>query len=143
MSSSEESSWGPRLALGAVVIAGVVFFFTLPEQEEGLPPSQWVILCAGWYQMLLDQMKLAVKGHAPETHVFGGALRVVRKGSEVSVVAEGVPQKPCVNSSWKLSSNGKIEINGVAPQRVTASGLAELCALAEGDATIIWTPKKK
>jgi hypothetical protein len=56
------------------------------------------------------------------------------------VTADKVSPKVCVLASWELSRIGTISVNGVAPPRVSAAILVDLCNQSE-TATILWSPK--
>jgi hypothetical protein len=90
---------------------------------------------------LIEQMELAGRGGGPNTHVFGGALKVEKAGGGTVVVAEKVPPRICVEAGWALVRKGRLTINGDTPARVSAGKITELCNQEEGAATIAWVPK--
>lgn len=87
------------------------------------------------------QVMDAAKGGGPDTHIFGGSLKVVSLGGRPVVVAEKVPPNICAASGWTLVRGGVLSINGVTPSRVSAGKITELCNSEDGDASIMWTPK--
>lgn len=87
------------------------------------------------------QVMDAAKGAGPDTHLFGGSLRVVSLGGRPVVVAERVPPSICAASGWTLVRGGVLSINGVTPNRISAGKITELCNSEDGDASIMWTPK--
>lgn len=90
---------------------------------------------------LTAQIRMAADGAIPVTHVFGGTITVDTSGGSPVVIAEGIPPKACVTAGWQLVRKGTIAINGVAPLRVSAARITELCNRGDGDATIVWRPK--
>lgn len=121
-------SWISWLALGLVAAAGVALMVIFSKPEDGTQSAS----------RLVDHMELAVIGAAPPFHSFGGALRVETRKGIITVTAEGVPQKACVNAAWELLHSGRVAVNGTMPPRVTAAILSELCARDEKGATITW-----
>ncbi|OHC73753.1 MAG: hypothetical protein A3H92_05165 [Rhodospirillales bacterium RIFCSPLOWO2_02_FULL_58_16] len=131
--SSGVPGWMLTATVGVAAVIGAVFIFISEGQQESLPP----------FERLVEQMNGAVDGAVAPTHAFGGALKVEKTGDDVTVIAEAVPRKICVNASWVLANSGVVMVNGLTPAKISAAGLAGLCA-QEGDvATISWTPAKK
>jgi hypothetical protein len=87
------------------------------------------------------QMMDAAKGGGPDTHMFGGSLKVVSLGGRPVVVAEKVPPSICAAAGWALVRGGVLSINGVTPNRISAGKITELCNSEDGDASIMWSPK--
>jgi len=56
------------------------------------------------------------------------------------VTADKVSPKVCVLAGWELARTGTISVNGVAPPRVSAAILVDLCNQGE-TATMVWSPK--
>lgn len=131
--TSGVSGWILAAAVGAAAVAVAVVIFRPQGLQETLPP----------FERLVEQMTGAAGGAVPPTHAFGGALRVEKTGDGVTVIAEAVPQKICLNASWVLVNSGTVAINGQIPARISAKGLAGHCASAGEVATISWTPAKK
>ena len=88
------------------------------------------------------QIMDAPQGNGPDTHMFGGSLKVVLLGGRPVVVAEKVPPAICAASGWTLVRGGVLSINGVTPNRVSAGKITELCNSEDGDASIMWSPKQ-
>jgi hypothetical protein len=90
---------------------------------------------------LLEQMEAAAQGEGAPAHVFGGALSVTRDNGRVTVTAEAVPSRACVQVGWRLAKEGTIIVNGTLPTRLSAARLSELCS---GDgATLMWVPEQE
>ena len=117
--------------LDVVVVCGVAAIAVWSHLQEELPPSAHLVF----------EMRLAARGAGPLNHIFGGALKVIETVSAFTITAEGVPQKACVSAAWDLVHVGRVAVNGVTPGRVSAAVLAELCASAGENATIVWIPK--
>ena len=124
--------WVAMAGLGVVAACGVAAIAVWSNLQEELPPSS----------RLVNEMELAARGAGPLTHVFGGALKVAETVAAFTITAEAVPQKACVGAAWDLVRLGRVAVNGVTPKRVSAAVLAELCASAGENATIIWIPNK-
>jgi hypothetical protein len=91
---------------------------------------------------LAEQMTMASDGLSePTRHAFGGRLYTKRDGDQVIVVANGLPQKECVQLGWALMKRGVLTVNGVTPQRISAAILADLCAKADDGSKLEWAPK--
>ncbi len=89
----------------------------------------------------IEQVIQAGQGSAEPTHVFGGALRLQSLGGRPVVVAEGVPPRVCAAAGWGLVRKGILTINGITPNRVSATRITELCNSEDGNAVIMWMPK--
>ncbi|HIJ62852.1 MAG TPA: hypothetical protein HPQ04_09195 [Rhodospirillaceae bacterium] len=89
---------------------------------------------------LAHQFELAASGENILVHVFGGPLRVEKKGDLILVVAEKVPAATCVSAAWQLARKGTVSINHVTTQRVTAASLSEMCHEEDDGATLAWSP---
>ena len=87
------------------------------------------------------QIMDAPQGNGPDTHMFGGSLKVVLLGGRPVVVAEKVPPPICAAAGWTLVRGGVLSINGVTPNRISAGKITELCNSEDGDASIMWSPK--
>ncbi len=87
------------------------------------------------------QVMDAAQGGGPDTHIFGGSLKVVTLGGRPVVVAEKVPPSICSAAGWALVRGGVLSINGVTPTRISAGKITELCNSDTGNATIMWSPK--
>ena len=87
------------------------------------------------------QVMEAAQGGGPDTHMFGGSLKVVSLGGRPVVVAEKVPPRICAAAGWALVRGGVLSINGVTPTRISAGKITELCNTENGDASIMWSPK--
>lgn len=92
-------------------------------------------------EAFVEQMERAAQGVVFERNVYGGPIRVERKGGQATVTAEGIPPNICVSVGWKLVRKGLLNINGVTPLRVSAAKLSELCNQDESTATLVWSPK--
>ncbi|MDO8606353.1 MAG: hypothetical protein Q7R40_07460 [Phaeospirillum sp.] len=132
-----ESGGGSHKVLVIVALIAVVAAFSIAafllspkEQEESATPEAFV-----------EQIERAAKGIVVERNVFGGAMMVEHKGSQVAVTASNVPPNICVSVGWKLVRKGILTINGTTPLRVSAAKLSELCNQEEGNATLTWSPK--
>ena len=88
------------------------------------------------------QIMEAPQGGGPDTHMFGGSLKVVLLGGRPVVVAEKVPPPICAAAGWTLVRGGILSINGVTPNRVSAGKITELCNSEDGNASIMWSPKQ-
>ncbi|MDO8605956.1 MAG: hypothetical protein Q7R40_05440 [Phaeospirillum sp.] len=119
--------------LALLVLLGGYIWWSGARTDGGSDPSE-----AGRFAR---QVMDAAKGDAPETHMFGGSLRVVSMGGRPVVVAEKVPPRICAASGWTLVRGGVLSINGVTPQRVSSGKITELCNSEDGDASIMWSPK--
>lgn len=91
----------------------------------------------------LDELRSAARGMDPGRTSYGGRLDVESRGGKVIVTATAVPQALCVGAGWELVKEGRISVNGVTPQRVSAARLADLCSREPGGATLEWAPKEK
>lgn len=126
----------PRLGLwSAVVMAAVSVAVLVWLALQGPRDS------AGATE-LVEQMVAAVNSNDGATqHVLGGRLYTRREAGQVVVVADGLGQKECVQAGWALVKRGLVRVNGVAPQRVSAAVLAEMCAKADDTSKLEWLPK--
>jgi hypothetical protein len=121
------------LGAAAVVAAALILWQAahLESASDPLPAAK-----------LAEEIILTAGGAGPPTHVFGGALKLDTTSGQPVAVAEGVPPRACVAVGWELVRKGVLTINGVTPPRVSAAKITELCNSEDGDATIIWTPKR-
>ena len=122
--------WVAMGGLGVIAACGVAAIAVWSSLQEELPPAS----------RLVDEMRLAARGAGPLTHVFGGALKVAETVAAFTITAEAVPHTACVSAAWNLVGSGRVAVNGVAPSRVSAAVLAELCARQGDNATITWIP---
>lgn len=126
-------AWWLWLAVSAAMIVGglLIWAVTLGADKEMTVAD------------LIDQMVVAADGSVgPTHHALGGRLYAKRDGDQVVVVANGLPQKECVQVGWTLMRRGIITINGVTPQRISAAILADLCAKGDDDLSKLeWAPK--
>jgi len=118
-------------ALAATVALGVAVLALKPRNTAPSPSPE----------SFAAQMNQAANGEAVTTSVYGGAIRVERKGNQVTVSADNVPSGVCVSVGWKLVRKGILSINGTTPLRVSAAKLAELCNQEDGNAALSWTPR--
>ncbi len=89
---------------------------------------------------LVQQMKAAALGRPMGALIFAHYPSVQRGAREILVSIDKIPPKVCVLASWDLYRLGAITINGVAPQRVSAAKLVELCN--DGDsASLTWATR--
>ncbi|RAU22462.1 hypothetical protein CU669_07095 [Paramagnetospirillum kuznetsovii] len=109
-----------------------VSFLLLPNPELQVSASP---------EAFIEQMVRAAQGSVFEKNIYGGAIRVERKGGQVAVTAHDIPPSVCVSVGWKLVRKGVLSINGVTPLRVSAGKLAELCNQDDAAATLVWSPK--
>ncbi len=88
--------------------------------------------------LLLTQMQAAARGEVAASHAFGGALIVSQGNGRLTVTAEGVPSRACVQVGWRLAKEGTIIVNGTLPTRLSAAKLSDLCS---GDGAVLtWVP---
>lgn len=128
MPKRESHSWWGHWALLVLIIgATTAMIVALSDHGATLPKAS----------DLVQQMELAGEGKAVARNIFGGALRVERSGGQVSVTVENIPPKVCVSAGWDLARKGVVMINGVTPQRISASRLADLCN-DQDNATLTW-----
>ena len=117
--------------LGAALALGMVVLTLKPRPDiTTVSPEAFVA-----------QLEQAAGGAAIPVSVYGGTIRVERKGNQATVHADGVPPNICVSVGWKLVRKGLLSINGTTPLRVSAAKLSELCNQDEGAATLAWTPR--
>ncbi|CAA7613839.1 hypothetical protein [Magnetospirillum sp. SS-4] len=122
------------VAAGVVAVAISVAIMALrpsPTAEASATPEAFV-----------EQMERAAGGTAFDRTVYGGPMRVERKGNQIVITAIGVPPAVCVSVGWKLVRKGLLSINGVTPVRVSAAKLSELCNQDTESATLTWAPKE-
>lgn len=87
--------------------------------------------------ILVEQMQAAAQGRTINAPILGTPPKVQVMPHETVVTMDRVPAKICVLASWELYRLGRITVNGVTPQRVSAARLVELCN--DGDsASLIW-----
>lgn len=119
---------------GALALLGGYIWWSGSHSDGGTDSSD-----AGKFaRQIMD----APQGNGPDTHMFGGSLKVVLLGGRPVVVAEKVPAAICAASGWTLVRGGVLSINGVTPNRVSAGKITELCNSEDGDASIMWSPKQ-
>ena len=92
------------------------------------------------YSSLVEQFRLASEGAAPMTNVYGGIIGKGKDEGRITVTADRIPQKACVNAGWVLAQEGGLTINGLKLLRITAAILVETCARQGANATITWSP---
>ena len=119
------------MVFGGMLVGGAVLLITVPDWSD-----------APTYSLLVEQMEQVARGKTLSSHVFGGAIRVEKRGGKPVVVVEAVPKEVCVNAGWVLAKKGIIAINGMIQTRVKASILAELCAWKGNSASITWIPNR-
>lgn len=122
-----------RIALVLVVAAFASTAFLLLPKSEGLTATA--------PENFVEQMVRASLGTVFEKNIYGGPIRIERKGGQITVIAEEIPPGVCVSVGWKLVRKGLLNINGVTPVRVSAAKLSELCNQDESNATLAWSPK--
>lgn len=120
---------GLRLTLAAMAVAAAIGGLWL--WLGGTPASDPGAL-------LLTQMQAAARGEVAVRHAFGGGLAVGQGNGRLTVTAEGVPSRACVQVGWRLAKEGTIIVNGTLPTRLSAAKLSELCS---GDGAVLtWMP---
>lgn len=120
---------GLLITLSALALAGVAggLWLWLGGAPAADPGAQF-----------LAQMQAAGRGEVVPTHAFGGTLTVVQSNGRLSVVADGVPSRACVQVGWRLAKEGTIIVNGTLPTRLSAAKLSDLCS---GDGAVLtWVP---
>lgn len=129
----EKHGHGTAIALvGAALAAGLAGIWLLVQ--PGTPQADPT-------DALLDQMHFAASGHVAASHVYGGGLTVTHNG-RMTITAEGLPGKACVQVGWHLAKEGTIIVNGIMPARLSAAKLSELCSDRDGGATLTWVPEE-
>jgi hypothetical protein len=88
---------------------------------------------------LIAQITAAAHGSGAVSHAYGGALSVDWHSDDVTVTAERVPPKACLQTGWVLAQKGTVTVNNIYAPRLTAAKLAEMCNLSNGGAKIVWT----
>ena len=130
-SEQKAKSWWWQWALLAAIVGGTtVMVAGMAEHGADMPKAG----------DLVRQMELAIDGTVAPHNLFGGSLKVERSAGQTSVTVENIPPKICVSAGWDLARKGVIVINGVAPQRISAGKLADLCNDQDVD-TLTWLIK--
>ncbi|HIJ62991.1 MAG TPA: hypothetical protein HPQ04_09905 [Rhodospirillaceae bacterium] len=130
-SGQEEKSWWWQWTLLAVIVGGTIMMVVGMTDHGASVPK------AG---DLVQQMELAVDGTVAPRNVFGGSLKVERSGGQITVTVEDLAPKVCVSAAWELARKGVVVINGVAPQRISAGRLSDLCN-EQDSASLSWIVK--
>jgi len=73
--------------------------------------------------------------------VYGGIIGKGKDEGRITVTADRIPQKACVNAGWIHAQEGGLTINGLKLPRITAAILVETCARQGANATITWSPR--
>ncbi|MDR3436130.1 hypothetical protein [Telmatospirillum sp.] len=89
-------------------------------------------------ELLTAEIQAAADGNGMTHHRFGGTLSVVRRPDGVTVVAEKIPPKICVETSWLLAQKGQVTVNSTFAARLSTAKLTEMCHLSGDGAKIVW-----
>jgi hypothetical protein len=116
-----------------LVMAGLIIWSRMAEDKpkNGMPDSS----------SLIAQMKAAKDGWVEGMNSYGGRIKSQENNGSKVIIVTGIPNKPCVETSWALAREGQITVNDVFLPRLSAGKLAELCSEGDNKSTIMWMPK--
>lgn len=94
-------------------------------------------------EKLIDEMTAAKAGGGPDTHEFGWALTVEKRGGLIGVTANGIPVGPCVAIAWHFVNepDSNVLINDRLPEKFGPSILKKFCQERGTSAKVLWLSK--